>query len=386
VSAPRLEFLDPHSSRVEGVWRGLEALANPPYFLSWAWVENWLACLPRDEAPALGVLTTDGAPTGAFFLGSRRVVRHHVVPSRALFLNTTGVSTWDSLCIEHNAVLCAPSARLELATLLDLLPARWDEIFLPALDRDAFADWSDSVPHAHYHVRVESEAAAPFVDLERVRGAPGGHLSLLSVNTRAQIRRAERAFGELSIEVGADERHAIDIYDELIRLHAQSWHERGQRGAFADPWFDQFHRLLITRRLPYGEIQLLRFRSRGSTIGCLYNLIAGGRVLFYQSGIQRFEDPHLKPGYVCHSEAVRYNAAAGHAVYDLLAPRQRYKDSLATGQKDLVWLRVQRPLARFAAEEHLRHWKRAVYSWVDHVRGGAQRRVRDRGEAVRPSS
>jgi CelD/BcsL family acetyltransferase involved in cellulose biosynthesis len=177
---------------------------------------------------------------------------------------------------------------------------------------------------------------------------------------RAQLRRAQRGFGELSLDVAADEREAADIYGELVRLHGLRWRARGQPGAFADPWFDRFHRRLIAERFRHGEIQLLRLRAGATTLGCLYNLVAGGRVLFYQSGLESFADPHLKPGYLCHAAAIRHNAAAGHAVYDLLAGASRYKQSLATDEVELVWARIQRPLCRFAIEERVRVWKRAV--------------------------
>ncbi len=360
-AAPALEILDAHAPRVEAVWRSLEREASPPYFLSWGWMANWLACLPRAEAPQFAVLSLHGAPVAAFFLGRRRLVRHLVVRSQALFLNTTGRERWDELTIEHNGVLCAPGVHLSLAALLDALPGDWDEVALPALSRATFPGnaLGDALPD--HVLRIDRESPSPFVDLAKVRASPGGYLALLSSGTRAQIRRAERGFGPLLLEAAVDVAQATSVYDEMVELHTRTWRSRGLRGAFADPWFDGFHRRLIAERFPHGELQLLRVRrSGGETVGCLYNLVAAGRVLFYQSGLAAFEDPHLKPGYVCHAAAVRHNAAAGHAAYDLLAGDARYKRSLATDEVPLVWARIQRPLARFEVEERLRRWRRAV--------------------------
>jgi hypothetical protein len=331
-----------------------------PYFLSWGWIENWLAALPVDETPALAMLSTGGDPTAAFFLGRRRLRRHFVVPSYALYFNATGSPRHDELRIEHNGLLASPGARRSLGAIIDLLPGEWDELFLPAVDRYAFDDLGAAAALDRYRVRIDRESAAPYVDLEAVRSIEGGYVSLLGASTRTQLRRARRVIGAVEVEVASDEPSALAIWGELLRLYARRWATRGERGAFADPWFERFHRRLIQARLPAGEIQLIRVHAGGTTIGCLYNFVYRGRVLFYQSGLARFDDPHVKSGLLCHAAAVEYNALAGHAVYDLLGGGSRSKQSLATGAARLVWLRVQRPRMRFAVEDRVRRWRDAL--------------------------
>jgi CelD/BcsL family acetyltransferase involved in cellulose biosynthesis len=355
-----LELVDAREPRVAAIWAGLERKAAPPYFLTWGWMSNWIACLPPDETPQLAKLSVEGEAVAAFFLGRRRVVRHRVLTSRALFLNTTGLDRWDELTIEHNAVLAAPEAPLSLGAIVAALPSDWDEIFLPALSRTTFPGNALDEEVAGHVVRIDQVVPSPFVDLAKVRAAPDGYLGLVSYRTRKQIRRAERDFGAVTLEAAADVAQALAFYGELVDLHGRNWRARGLPGAFADPWFDAFHRRLIADRFGRGEIQLLRLRSGSATIGCLYSLISAGRVLCYQTGFASFEDPHLKPGYLGHAEAVRYNAAAGHASYDLLGGDSRYKLSLATDEGSLVWARLQRRRVRFVIEERLRRWKRAL--------------------------
>jgi CelD/BcsL family acetyltransferase involved in cellulose biosynthesis len=346
----RLEIVDPHAPGAETIWRDLERAARPSYFLTWGWIENWLAMLPRDETPALAVIREGGEATGAFFLGRRLVFRHRVLPSRALFVNATGVPRRDELCIEHNGVL---GRACSLQGLIELLPGGWDELFLPGVDRDAFRDL-DLPPG--FRMRAARTSPSPFVDLGRVRQT-GDYLALVSTNTRAQIRRARRRLGACGLEVAASVAEALAIYDELVALHAATWRARGQPGAFADPWFDRFHRRLIARRFPHGEIQLTRLVSGTTTIGCLYNLVANGRVLFYQSGLAAFDDPVIKPGLLCHAAGIERAAADGHDVYDLLGGHGRYKAQLATGATELAWLCVQRTRLRFAIEDRMRDLK-----------------------------
>jgi hypothetical protein len=347
--------LDPTDARVEQIWRALESQASPSFFLSWGWIENWLASLPRDMQPRLAIVLEDDLPAAAFFLGRRRITRLGVMASEALFVNATGSPRLDRLAIEHNGILRANRTDCSLATVLAQLPGEWDELYMPAVDRAAFPE----LPQLRkYRVRIDRDIAAPFVDLETVRAVDGGYLSVVGAMTRAQIRRGRRALGDLAIEVAGDLEHAIDIYGELLRLHGRRARDHGLRGAFADPWFEKLHRRLITERLRHGEIQLVRVRAGDRTIGCLYNFVYRGRVLFYQAGFEHDDDPHNAP-YLCHSAAIELNAASGHAVYDLVAGDD-YARHLATGESRMVWLRVQRKLVRFQIEARLRAWREAI--------------------------
>ncbi len=354
-----LEILDARDPRTEQIWRGLEAVAQPSYFLSWAWIDNWLSSLPDDEAPSLAVVHDGGEPVAAFFLAQRKERRSLLRTANTLYFNATGSSKHDEISIEHNGMLAAPGARRSLSAILDLLPGEWDELYLPALDRYAFDDLgAPTSPLAtRYKVEIERETTAPYVDLDAVRNIEGGYEALLPASTRTHLRRTRSLLGDLDIEVASDETHAMDIYGEMLRLHARRWASRGLRGAFAEPWFESFHRSLILKRLRHGEIQLVRVTANGSTLGCLYNFVSRGRVMFYQCGLATFDEPHIKAGYICHAAAIEYNALAGHSIYDLIGGNARYKDNLATGSNRLVWLRVQRPTTRFAFEDNLKRWK-----------------------------
>lgn len=353
-----LELLDARDEHVERIWQALEGHAQPSYFLSWGWIRNWLAALPAEDRPALAVIREGGEPHAAFFLARRRVRRSLLLTSDALYFNATGSPRLDERGIECNGMLAAPGARRSLATVLELLPGDWDELYLPALDRYAFDDLrAPSSPLAtRFRVRFLREETAPFVDLDAVRGVEGGYEALVSASTRTQLQGARSLVGDLEVEVAEGEPHAMDIFDELLQLHARRWAARGLRGAFADSWVERFHRSLIRDRLPHGEIQLLRIRAGGATLGCLYNFAYRGRVTFYQCGLGTFEDPHVKAGYLCHAAAIEHNARAGYSFYDLLGGQAKYKENLATGLNRRVWLRVQRPAAKFSLEDGVRRW------------------------------
>ncbi|MBV8757562.1 MAG: GNAT family N-acetyltransferase [Deltaproteobacteria bacterium] len=340
----RLELYDALSPEVAPIWRALEG-STSSYFLRWPWVENWLACLPRAALPKLAVVVRDGSPVSAAFVGQRALLRR---ASRAWFLNTTGIDRFDNLVIEHNAAVGG-----ELGDLIEALPGSCDELVVP------LADAVPRVPPA-FHVRVDREVASYYVDLALVRAH--GYEALIGRSTRTQLRRAQRRAGTLALDIPNDVAGALACYDELVAHHQRRWRARGQPGAFADPWFDRFHRRLITRRFAHGEIQLARVHAGGATLGCLYNFVCAGRVLFYQSGIPAPAHAHDKPGYLCHARLIEHSAREGHAIYDLLGGDARYKGSLATAATRLVTFRVQRRRPQFAIEAAL---SRALRSWRD---------------------
>src|SRR6478609_11399686 len=99
-----LEILDARDPRTEQIWRGLEGVAQPSYFLSWAWIDNWLSALPEDEMPSLAVVHDHGEPVAAFFLAQRKVRRGLLRTSNTLYFNATGSAQHDEISIEHNGM------------------------------------------------------------------------------------------------------------------------------------------------------------------------------------------------------------------------------------------------------------------------------------------
>lgn len=329
------------------MWRDL-ASTTPSYFLSWGWVENWLACVPHDRVPVLALLH-DGA--SACFLGRRLALRRGVVPTRQLHVNATGDERFDDVWIEYNGLV---GEDLPLDDVAAALPGPWDELVLPGVTATAFGKLASA-----RHRVIRRDVPAWHVRLDRVRAHPAGYAGLLSSSTRGQLRRAQRQHAAPSVDVARTPAEAIDILGELAELHGAQWRAKGKPGAFADPWFERFHRRLVARRFAHGEIQLVRVRDRDGTVGCLYNLVWRGRVLQYQSGLTVSRDPHRKPGYVCHAAAIEHAAHMGLEVYDFLGGNMRYKQSLSTDVDALVWATVQRRRLRFAVEDQIQRAVRA---------------------------
>lgn len=346
--------------KIREIWECLEESANNSYFLSWGWIENWIAILPDHAKPELVVYLEGKAPLLAFFLGKTNLVRKHLFRSRGWFVNATGIPAFDRICIEYNGFLYKQTETFRFIDILKSLPHLWDEFYLPDLDTRSFPGTAALDNIFPYKTIVDDDLVSPFVDLDVVRERSGDYLSLLSANTRAQIHRSYRLCEKtepVGCEVAHNTRSAMDIYHELISLHEDTWANRSKEGAFSSDYIVQFHKQLIQSRFEYDEIQLLRIKYANNTIGCLYNFVYKNNVYFYQSGINYALDKRLKPGLVAHVEAIKHNATAGHKTYDFLCGDSRYKMSLATHHNRLISVRLQKPLLKFRIENGLKTFK-----------------------------
>jgi CelD/BcsL family acetyltransferase involved in cellulose biosynthesis len=332
-------------ARAGEAWAALEAqLPAPRLTCSWDWTETWLEhygdavahrfLLGTEGDEPVGIaLVTDGvapAPGGA-------------LRPRVLHLGTAGEPPGETVWVERNGLLAAPGAEAAFATaLLAALQRRrgWDRLaldgFLPA----------DLAPLERADARVQASVEeTPLADL---RGGfeEDGVLSALSSSARRRVRQTLRAFGDgLELEWAETTERGLELLAELAELHQQVRTAAGDAGAFASARFSAFHRALIARLGPE-RVMLVRVRRGEETVGCLYGLVEGERLLFYQSGLRRYEDNRLRAGVAVHALAMRACAERGLAIYDFLAPADRYKRELATGAETLAWARLERRTPR----------------------------------------
>jgi CelD/BcsL family acetyltransferase involved in cellulose biosynthesis len=145
----------------------------------------------------------------------------------------------------------------------------------------------------------------------------------------------------------------------MKELHVRSWTRRGQHHAFNNPFFETFHRTLISTGVEDGSVDLMRVAAGESVLGYLYNFRRNGVVSSYQSGFAD-GDPGLRPGYVCHAVAIAHYAKQGMRHYDFLAGTNRLKQSFGTETYDLSWRRYRRRTVGFAADDLLRRAGRCL--------------------------
>ncbi len=352
----KLKFYDPRRdlTAVREIWNTFSLKCRPSYFLSWRWIENWLTNLPSHANVKLAYVTGNSAPMATFFVAIPHQNFMKYVPCPRISLNTTGIPKYDdSLWIEYNSIPCAGLCDLSVEGILALFPSNWYEMSFPAVDIrtfpgnkliQAFEAQETGTRDNDLLYRIERDLPSYYVDLDLVREKGGDYLTLLSRNKRSQIKRSYRGFsakGPIRLEAANSLDQALDIFNQLLRLHKRR--HRGRNWSnFATEFSERFHVNLITKTFDKGEIQLIRVNCGSEIVGCLYNFVYDGKVFFYQSGLNYTIDQKLKPGLLTHSEAIIHNARLRHSSYDFLAGNEQYKSSLGTNYNRLIWFKVQK--------------------------------------------
>ncbi len=342
------------------MWRTLQERSNCSYFLSWNWIGTWLRQLPAHLRPMLFVARESGSVVGMAIMIARRLRRHGVIGSCALFVHTTGNDVIDKITIEYNGLLTEPHRREQvlIAALSFLTASGWDEVFIDATQvSNAFC----ALPGDHWKLTRRSTSRAYGVDLQQLRATGGKYLDTLSANTRYQLRRTLREcekLGPLRVEAVQTPHEAGLWFAELRRLHQLYWTSKGLPGAFSNPFLNHFHRELIAERLVHGEIQLLRIGFGDHCIGYLYGFVWNGVVLNYQAGLDYAAlSGRNRPGVVAHYAAIEFNFSNGANYYDFLAGDSQYKRSLATTTVPLDWVVVRRSCLKFWVEDAMREMR-----------------------------
>jgi CelD/BcsL family acetyltransferase involved in cellulose biosynthesis len=312
---------------LEPEWRALEQQCPTlSFFQSWTWV----GCLAAERYPnAMLVRAERAGRVVGLALFNRR--------GAALHLAESGEPVLDAPFIEHNGPLLAADAEPGLAARM--FAAAWA---LPGVQRLVLSGVAPELLSACGGVAWrQQQRLAPFADLDAMRAAGTDHLATLSSNARYQLRRSQRALaarGKLRLERAETPAQAQAWLAALIELHQASWRQRGKPGAFADPFMRRFHETLLARAMPRHEVDLLRLSVGDDPVGYLYNLQSCGQVFAYQSGLaHQIDSPHEKPGLTLHALAIQRALEEGTRVYDFLGGDNRYKLSLASGTRPLVW-------------------------------------------------
>ncbi len=360
-----LTWLGPENlSAIEAARKQLSTRPASSYFTSVHWLDACLLAWP----PSLGwrmarIESPDGDRYALVGRGLQR--RRRLIRSRTLALNESMHDGFDEAYVELNGFFGSRVSEFEpcLVTLLNslALESDWDEVRLSGLLPEA-ADAARRVAAMHGLQVLQFNAKPSYwIDLDRVRRAHGGDLlDSLSSNSRQQLRRARRALeselGPLALDRARSAQEALQWLEATAPLHKARWSGRqGQRySGFDNPHFVTFHRALINASFGSGGIDFFRARAANRPFAYLYCLRLDRTEHFYLSGVDYEIGDRYKPGLLAHVLAIQHCLDQGLSTYDLMAGKNRYKESLANDRSTQEWLVLQRPRWIFSAERAAR--------------------------------
>ena len=353
-------------NRLKGDWELLLATyGTPSFFLSWLWIGNWIDILPANACLYRVTVYCGGRPEALAIVTRQKIKRNGLFSSNVLALNESLLAGFD-MVVEYNGLVGNTENRDVVTLMLSGLKEQlgdWDELRVSAVCNENLLLNDCVLKDQILSPRLVADSDSRYVDLASIREKQCSYISMLSKNTRYNIRRYLRAIerhGQIGVSVPMSVDEALIYFDVLKSYHQAYWLQRGEPGSFANPVWEGFHRNIIRQGFEYGAIQLLKINVGDETVGVVYSLVSSGTVNMVQSGYNYNLFRRQRPGYVCLTKAIEYNLNAGNNVFDLLVGDAQYKKSLATDTVKLKWVMLQRRRVKLSIENFIRALKHKI--------------------------
>jgi CelD/BcsL family acetyltransferase involved in cellulose biosynthesis len=192
-------------------------------------------------------------------------------------------------------------------------------------------------PGCRPHLSRVSAMGSPYVDLRS--GGTEEWFDGRSRNFRQQIRRRRREFLRRggSLQVARTEDDALTGLQELVRLHQGRWATRGGSQALHGSMPEMLDS--ACRELGPARLQVWTATAEGVTVAAVLFMAAGEEMHYWLGGFDQAWAP-LSPSLLLLVEAVMHGPEFGCRRISLGPGSQPYKQRMATGEDDLVWVDV----------------------------------------------
>lgn len=351
-------------------WTALTASQQAPsHTLGLSWIEVWRRVYGPEVELAIGLFRRGGRLVGVAPMCVRERRYGSFLRFRSLeFLG--GGYLPDDAWSTHLNLLAAPGEEAAVAEAFGERLGRgdfgrWDECRLDMLDsgepvcaalRGALQD------RRSWRLTASSEQTC-FADLPDSWEA---YLAVLGKKKRQQIRKRLKTFEEWlgdreeRVVRATDRAGAATGFDILKRLHEERWAAVGKQGAFANPQFCDFHEGLIDSLFDSGGVNLSWLCVDGEPVAVNYGFVAGGVLYDYQGGRAMGIPPEVRVGEVLVARDIQHAIAQGVRRYDFTVGDQMYKRRYCTEKKDLISVRVARPIMKEHARSAAKWSRRRV--------------------------
>ncbi|WP_291171963.1 GNAT family N-acetyltransferase [Gimesia sp.] len=340
------------------IWRTLEAqLDAVPLMCSAVWTSTWIEHFGDLLPYSFVVASRNNAPCGICLLTQGVEQFDGPLPVNTLHLGTAGEPATDSVCVEYNSLLIPPADQPAfMQALLELLADNptWDSLYFDGFASAELEEWNLSLPDTSVR-KIESR----YFDLKLIREEEREVISGFGYSTRKNLRKNMKTYGNLTTEWAESIEQAESIFADLVSLHQTRWEKEGEPGSYASQRFTNFHKALIRKLIPTGQMGLFRVKIENEVIGCVQVLIDRNRVLCYQGGSAEYCGK-LSPGVITDYLCIEECFQRGFDAYDFLAGNSHHKQKMSTHHSYLTWAQIQRPRWKFTALNALRKIKQTM--------------------------
>lgn len=130
------------------------------------------------------------------------------------------------------------------------------------------------------------------------------------------------------------EKADTDTLDTLIRLHTGRWHYKGEAGALAPQKIRAFHAELQDLPGRPFDIRYYTIRHDDRIVSIVYGFVFKNCYYAYLSGLDMAHD-RISPGNMVLNHTIRESIRSGVTGFDMLRGDMHYKQSWATGSKEM---------------------------------------------------
>lgn len=287
-----------------------------------------------------------GGDTAPDDLGPVMVARRQHEIARALARAILELPDWDVLLLSDMSPQCAFAKAIQEAAGRGLL-----------------------------HCRSGRSERIVYIDLPATHDA---WLASLSSNRRYQMRKARKRLYQAHparFFVWNDASTLDEAVERLAQLHRKRWSRLGEVShGFRSPEYLAFHKAVMKACLLRDRLRLYCLEVKGEVVAMSYFYRFRDVVYLMQGGF----DPDLvdlKPGQVLLGHIIEHAIGEKQRMLDFLRGEHRYKDELATGERETRYLIAVRPRAGGVVF--------ATRRWVLPVVAGIVRRWLERSRAWR---
>jgi CelD/BcsL family acetyltransferase involved in cellulose biosynthesis len=272
------------------------------------------------------------------------------IPVRRLRLVGTGGDTYPD---DLGPVLSPGSWRAALDALSQAVidSAEWDVVELTDLDprMGLHQALAGVVRRSRLPFAQGRSQRIPYIKLPSTWPA---YLESLSRERRGRLRGLRRRLDRAlpwRFFVWEDGSRIGEALERLADLHRRRWLAAGTRSeSFATPQYLEFHRRVMAGAMERGWLRLYCLELAGEVAAMIYAFRFRGRAHLMQAGF----DPrhaHRSPGAVLLGCALEHAIGEGDSVFDFLRGEHAYKDALASGERETVFVKCYRRTPRAMA-------------------------------------
>lgn len=321
---------------LEADWERLQSSAAlTSVFQAFDWPYLWWKFYGRGQPLSVLVATAGEEVVGLLAVYVHTVEMLRVSVRQLRFVGTGGDTTPDDM-----GPVLARGREIEVARALAdavLAVPGWDVLLLT--DMNAACPFTAAVAAAARIAGMKTVTSASerisFMTLPETWDA---WLQTLSGDRRYRVKKIRKKLhaAQPSRFFVWDDPATIDQgIDRLIFLHHKRWKSIGAKHGFNSPEYVGFHRDVMKACLAHNRLRLYALEHAGQVVAMYYFYKFRDAVYLMQSGF----DPdfsEVKPGQVLLGHIVEHAIGERHKVLDFLRGDHRYKDELATGERETL--------------------------------------------------